>query len=99
MIQGLYYDIECTFLIRINLDLSTRDMVLKSRHADHHTAKEIKIKMLASLNGASEYNVKVGGLGPKVPTPTALCVWGLQNVKINIDFLIILEKVLRALEV
>jgi hypothetical protein len=43
---------------RINLDLSTRDMVLKGRHADHHTAKGIKIKMLAPLNGASEDKIR-----------------------------------------
>ncbi|CAB4408490.1 unnamed protein product [Rhizophagus irregularis] len=43
---------------RINLDLSTRDMVLKSRRADHHTAKGIKMKMLAPLNGASEETIR-----------------------------------------
>src|SRR5947199_6533740 len=43
---------------RINLDLSTRDMILKSRRADHHTAKEIKSKILAPLNGATEEKIK-----------------------------------------
>jgi hypothetical protein len=43
---------------RINLDLSTRDMVLKGRRADHHTAKGIKIKMLSPLNGASEDKIR-----------------------------------------
>ncbi|GES74727.1 hypothetical protein GLOIN_2v1868524 [Rhizophagus clarus] len=35
-------------------NLPTRDMILKSRRADPHTAKRIKMKMLAPLNGASE---------------------------------------------
>ena len=43
---------------RINLDLSTRDMVLKEHRADHHAAKGIKAKMLAPLNGASEETIK-----------------------------------------
>jgi len=43
---------------RINLDLSTRDMILKGRRADHHTAKGIKSKMLAPLNGVSEEKIK-----------------------------------------
>ena len=51
-------DAQPPHVTRINLDLSTRDMVLKSRRADHHTAKEIKIKMLAPLNGASEEKIK-----------------------------------------
>ena len=33
-------------------------MILKSRRADHQTAKEIKIKMLSPLNGASEEKIK-----------------------------------------
>jgi hypothetical protein len=43
---------------RINLDLATRDMILKSRRADHHTAKGIKMKILAPLNGASEEKIR-----------------------------------------
>ena len=45
-------------ITRINLDLSTRDMILKSRHADYRTAKGVKIKMLAPLNGSSEERIK-----------------------------------------
>src|SRR4051794_21005094 len=43
---------------QINLDLSTRDMVLKNFRADHHNAKGVKIKMLALLNGLSEEKIK-----------------------------------------
>jgi hypothetical protein len=43
---------------RINLDLSTKDLVIKERRADHHTAKGIKAKMLAPLNGTSEEKIR-----------------------------------------
>lgn len=35
-----------------------RDMVLKSHRADHHTAKEIKMKMLTPLNKALEETIR-----------------------------------------
>ncbi|RGB37622.1 hypothetical protein C1646_666085 [Rhizophagus diaphanus] len=39
---------------RINLTYSIRDSIALSRKADHRTAKEIKAKLLISLNSASE---------------------------------------------
>jgi hypothetical protein len=51
-------DTQQPHVTRINLNLSTRDMVLRGRRADHHTAKGIKAKMLAPLNGASEEKIR-----------------------------------------
>ncbi|RIA97781.1 hypothetical protein C1645_813656 [Glomus cerebriforme] len=53
-----FTDVQLSQIIHINLDLSTRDMILKSRHTDHFTAKGIKMKILAPLNGASEKKIK-----------------------------------------
>ena len=43
---------------RLNLSRQTRDNIIVSRRADHHTANSIKLKLLAPFNGAEENELK-----------------------------------------
>jgi hypothetical protein len=54
-IQGAYRPFHNNIvpkISRINLTYSVRDLIAKSRRADHRTAKGIKAKLLTSFNGA-----------------------------------------------
>ena len=45
-------------IFRLNLSRQTRDNIIVSCRADHHTANSIKLKLLAPFNGAKEDELK-----------------------------------------
>ncbi|CAG8591006.1 7080_t:CDS:2 [Ambispora gerdemannii] len=49
---------ETSQISRINLTREKRDKIIISRHADHKTTKEIKGKLLTSLNNADENKLR-----------------------------------------
>ena len=45
-------------IFRLNLSHQTKDNIIVSCKADHHTANSIKLKLLVSFNGAEEDELK-----------------------------------------